>query len=133
MLRRSKAVGKAAALPAEWNPRTAKDASMPYFKLPLSGDVTQTINPWNWVFQPEGGQFGLINVNLGMSANPQLEQRILDDVGSYGRQLGRIGEALDVLLDHVKLDRLDARERAVIEDFRLQLAQVKRVKEQAGK
>ena len=105
---------------------------MPYFKLPLSGDVTQTINPWNWFLQNEGGQFGLINVNLGMSANPQLEQRILDDVGSYGRQLGRIGEALEVLLDHVKLDRLDAKERAALEDFRLQLAQVKRVKEQHG-
>ena len=105
---------------------------MPYFKLPLSGDVTQTINPWNWVFQSEGGQFSLISVNLGMSANPQLEQRILDDVGSYGRQLGRIGEALEVLLDHVKLDRLDAKERTAIEDFRLQLAQVKRVKAQHG-
>ncbi|MDB5857339.1 MAG: hypothetical protein JWQ76_1028 [Ramlibacter sp.] len=132
MLRQSSAAGKSQALSAQWNPRNAKDESMPYFKLPLSGDVTQTINPWNWFLQSEGGQFGLINVNLGMSANPGLEQRILDDVGSYGRQLGRIGEALDVLLDHVKLDRLDARERTVIEDFRLQLAQVKRLKEQHG-
>jgi hypothetical protein len=103
---------------------------MPDFKLPLSGDVVQAINPWNWFFKSEGGQFGLVNINLGKSADPQLEQRILDDVGSYGRQLGRIGEALDVLLDHVKLDRLDAKERGAIEDFRLQLAQVTRLKEQ---
>jgi len=103
---------------------------MPYFKLPLSGDVVQAINPWNWFFKSEGGQFGLVNINLGKSADPALEQRILDDVGSYGRQLGRIGEALEVLLDHVKLDRLDAKERGAIEDFRLQLAQVTRLKEQ---
>lgn len=106
---------------------------MPDFKLPLSGDVIQAINPWNWFFNSEGGQFGLININLGKSGDPELEQRILDDVGSYGRQLGRIGEALEVLLDNVKLDRLDAKEREAIEDFRLQLAQVKRLKKQHGR
>jgi hypothetical protein len=105
---------------------------MPDFKLPLSGDVIQAINPWNWVFQPQG-QFGLVNINLGKSADPQLEQRILDDVGSYGRQLGRIGDALEVLLNHVKLDRLDAGERQALEDFRLQLAQVQRLKDQKGR
>lgn len=105
---------------------------MPDFKLPLSGDVTQAINPWSWVYRSVGGQFGLININLGQSANPQLEERILDEVGSYGRQLGRIGEALEVLLDHAKLDRLGAHEREVLQDLRLQLAQVKRVKQQHG-
>ena len=106
---------------------------MPYLKLPLSGDVIQAINPWNWFFKSEGGQFGLVNINLGKSPDPELEQRILDDVGSYGRQLGRIGEVLEVLLAHVKLDRLDAKERAAIADFTLQLAQVKRLKEQHGR
>ena len=33
---------------------------MPDFKLPLSGDVVQAINPWNWFFRSEGGQFGLV-------------------------------------------------------------------------
>ncbi|GAC1604983.1 MAG: hypothetical protein NVS3B2_11040 [Ramlibacter sp.] len=106
---------------------------MPEFKLPLSGDVVQAINPWNWFFKSQGGQFGLVNINLGKSADPQLEQRILDDVGSYGRQLGRIGDAIEVMLAHLKLDRLDAKERAVLEDLRLQLAQVKRLKEQHGR
>lgn len=103
---------------------------MPDFKLPLSGDIVQAINPWNWFFRSDGGQFGLVNVNLGKSADPALEQKILDDVGSYGRQLGRLGEAMEVLLDQVKLERLDARERAVLEDFRLQMAQVQRLKAQ---
>ncbi len=102
---------------------------MPDFKLPLSGDVVQAINPWNWVFQPQNTQFGLININLGKSASPALEQRILDEVGSYGRQLGRIGDALEVLLDNIKLEKLDAGEKKAIEEFRFQLEQVKRVKE----
>ncbi len=106
---------------------------MPDFKLPLSGDVMQAINPWNWFFKSEGGQFGIVNINLGKSANPELEQRILDDVGSYGRQIGRLGDAMEVLLKHVKLDKLDANERGVLEDLRLQLAQVKRLKEQGAK
>jgi hypothetical protein len=122
-----------AASQAEWNSRVTKGGPMPDFKLPLAGDVIQAINPWNWFFKSEGGQFGLININLGKSGDPELEQRILDDVGSYGRQLGRIGEALEVLLDNVKLDRLDAKERDAIEDFRLQLAQVKRLKKQHGR
>jgi len=106
---------------------------MPDFKLALSGDVVQAINPWNWFFRSDGGQFGLVNINLGKSADPALEQKILDDVGSYGRQLGRLGEALEVLLDHVKLERLDAKQRAVLEDFRLQMAQVQRLKAQHGR
>ena len=106
---------------------------MPDFKLPLSGDLVQAINPWNWVFRPVGGQFGLVNINLGKSADPDLEQRILDDVGSYGRQMGRLGEALEVLLAHVKLEGLDPKEHAVLDDFRMQMAQVKRLKVQHGR
>ena len=100
------------------------------YKYPLSGDVTQAINPWNWIFSPRGGQFGIVNINVGQSADPGLEEEILDEVGSYGRQLGRIGDALAVLLDNLKLEKLDAAERKAIEDFRFQLEQVRRVKEQ---
>jgi len=60
----------------------------PDFRFPLSGNVDQTINPWTWFFRGIN-QFGLININLGSSADPDLEQQILEDVGSYGRQIGR--------------------------------------------
>ena len=33
---------------------------MPVFKLPLSGDVVQSIYPS--FFSPAGGQFGLVNI-----------------------------------------------------------------------
>ena len=60
----------------------------------------QAINPWT--FYQQGGQFGLININLGQTPRPDIEQAVLDEVGSYGRQLGRIGDALEVLIRHLK-------------------------------
>jgi hypothetical protein len=73
---------------------------MPVFRLPLSGNVTQSILPWNWIFNPSGGQFGLVNIALGQSSNPAVEEEVLSDVASYGKQLGRIEDALSVLLAH---------------------------------
>lgn len=67
---------------------------MPDVRLPLSGAVTQSINPWKWYIRSVGGQIGLLKINVGKSADPELEQRIFDEVGSYGGQLGRISYAL---------------------------------------
>lgn len=103
---------------------------MPNLHLPLSGDVSQTINPWTWFVKTVGSQFGLININLGKSSDPALEEQILDEVGTYGRQLGQMGDALEVLLDHVKLDDLTPDERKAITAFRYQLDEVNRLKEQ---
>ena len=71
---------------------------MPTFKLPLSGDVVQSINPFTAFMT--GGQFGLVNINMGQSSEPEVEQEVLSDVATYGKQLGRIGDALIVLLAH---------------------------------
>lgn len=101
-------------------------------RLPFTGDVSQAINPWTWGFRSDGLQVGFLNVNLGKSADPQLEQRILDDVGSYGRQLGRMAEALEVVLDRVKLDGLQPGEAEALQAFRCQLAEVKRLKRKYG-
>ena len=73
---------------------------MPTFKLPLSGDVVQSINPFTAFMT--GGQFGLVNINMGQSSEPKVEEEVLSDVASYGKQLGRIGDALMVLLAHFK-------------------------------
>ena len=100
----------------------------PNFRLPLSGNVDQTINPWTWFFRGIT-QFGFININLGQSADPDLEQEILDDVGSYGRQIGQISDALDVLLRHVRPEGLSQHDRDALTDFRLQLEEVNRLKE----
>ena len=33
------------------------------FSMPLSGDVTQAINPWTWTFGSATSQLGLVNIN----------------------------------------------------------------------
>jgi hypothetical protein len=75
---------------------------MPMFRLPLklpfSGDVTQSILPWTWLFNPVGSQVGLVNIEMGRSANPEVEQEVLKEVASYGRQLGRLEDALLALV-----------------------------------
>lgn len=71
---------------------------MPVFKLPLSGDVVQSINPFAAFMT--GGQLGLVNITLGQSSDPAVEADVLSDVATYGKQLGRIGDALIVLLAH---------------------------------
>ena len=73
---------------------------MATFKMPLSGDVVQSINPFTAFFSPVGSQFSVVNINLGQSSDPDVEREVLSDVGTYGRQIGRIGDALIVLLAH---------------------------------
>jgi hypothetical protein len=68
------------------------------FNMPLSGNVTQSILPWNWVFDPQNSQFSLFNVYLGQSSNPAVEREALD-VASYGKQLGRIEDVLMILVE----------------------------------
>ena len=72
---------------------------MPVFRLPLSGNVTQSILPWTWNFNSVGGQIGLVNIDLGQSSEPKIEAEVMTDVASYGKQLGRIEDALVALLD----------------------------------
>ncbi|HEY0267070.1 MAG TPA: hypothetical protein VGC16_09980, partial [Rhizomicrobium sp.] len=80
------------------------------FQLSLAPEkLWQAINPWT--FYQQGAQFGLVNIDLGQTERPDIEQAVLDRVGSYGRQLGHIGEALEVLLAHVKLDDLTQAEQ----------------------
>jgi len=73
---------------------------MPTFKLPLSGDVVQSISPWTAFMSPIGSQVGLVNITVGQSSEPAVEADVLSDVAGYGKQLGRIGDALVVLLAH---------------------------------
>jgi len=101
---------------------------MSVFRLPLSGSVTQTINPLNWLQYLFGNQFGFINVDVGKSSDPELEQEILSDVGSYGRQLGQMSDALQVLLRHVRLENLSADERRALQAFHYQAEEIERLK-----
>jgi hypothetical protein len=87
--------------------------------------LRQVINPWQFF---QGAQYGLFNIELGQTQHPETEQAILDEVGSYGRQIGRMGDALEVLLNHLKRSKLTDTEKEVIAVFEGQLAQVRSIK-----
>jgi hypothetical protein len=104
---------------------------MPSVNLPLSGAVSQAFKAWTSMFSAFGSQIGLINVNVGTSSNPAIEEEILSDVGSYGRQLGRIADAMIVLLRCLPPE-LPEDERRAITDLKSMLNEIANVKEKHG-
>ena len=82
---------------------------------PLSGDVNQSILPWTWMTHATG-QWGLVNINLGRTPDPEGERRILEQAGSYGHQLGRLSEAQQAVIDVLLKDADGALDRAKLTD-----------------
>jgi hypothetical protein len=97
------------------------------FQISLAPDqLWQAINPWT--LNQQGAQFGLINIDLGDAGASDLERKLLDRVGSYGHQLGRLGDAMEVILKHVKLGDLKPEEQDALDILKGQLASVRQVK-----
>lgn len=44
--------------------------------------------------------FNLFQVNVGATSNAKVEQAALEKVGCYGKQIGRLAEALEVVIHH---------------------------------
>jgi len=58
-------------------------------------NLTQAILPgWN---------FSLFSVNMGQSSDDAVEKAAIQNVGSYGKQIGHLADALEVVIDHFKL------------------------------
>ena len=109
---------------------------MPVFKLPLSGDVVQSINPWTSLFSPSVANMasGTVNINLGQSSEPKVEAEVLSDVASYGKQLGQIGDALIVLLKYLpEHPPLNHEDKAAIEALKKLLDEIADKKERHGR
>jgi hypothetical protein len=101
---------------------------MQEFKLSLAPEqLWQAINPWS--FYQQGAQFGLINVSLGQTPHPEIERRVLEDVGSYGRQIGRIGDALEVIVKRLDRSGMSRDEKDALDILLGQLAEVRKAKE----
>jgi hypothetical protein len=96
-------------------------------QLPYIGG-NQTIAPVTSWFSP------VVNVNLGYSAAPQIETEVLDEVGSYGKQLGRIGDVIELLLDKLepKLE-LEPKEADTVLALRGMLADIRKIKRRNGR
>ena len=65
------------------------DIWAPVLRAPFSGDVTQAISPR--VMSPE------------IKGVPEIEDKVQTEVASYGKQLGKILEALQVLAEEAKI------------------------------
>jgi hypothetical protein len=85
--------------------------------FPLSGNVTQAINPWAWWFKFTGNQVGFINVYEMQSSDSEQERKIVEEVASYGKQLGRIVEALSAVLRHERFTESHLDEEPAIKRF----------------
>jgi hypothetical protein len=96
---------------------------------PLSGPVNQFFDFMNSWFRNIGGQVGLVNITVGSTADPELEKRILEGVGTYGRQVGRISDALRVLVEQAeKNGNLKPPQKKALSDFISQVEQVDEIK-----
>jgi hypothetical protein len=113
-------------------PLTINRSAMPVIASgdrPFDLSNTQNINPWTWVANLAHSQFSFFTVNLGRSSAPEVEADILEDVGSYGRQLGRISDVLEILVKRLPRESLNEDELAAVEDFSSQMREIKRIKE----
>jgi len=98
-------------------------------KFPLSGNVVQSI--WTAFMSPFNNQVGLVNINLGKSSAPEVEQQVLEQVGSYGKQLGRIGDVLTVLMKHFHpAEPLSEPEQEALIALKLMLKDIADIKEE---
>jgi len=86
-------------------------------------NLTQPILP-NW-------SFNLFNVNLGASSNAAVEQEALEKVGSYGRQIGHLAEALELIVGRLKLlesKDLSQQEKDVLQVFLGDVSAIRKIK-----
>jgi hypothetical protein len=95
-----------------------------YMPLQLApSSLTQPILP-NWSFH-------LFNVNLGASSNAAVEQEALEKVGSYGRQIGHLAEALELIVGKLNLlesKDLSQQEKDVLQVFLGGVAKIRQIK-----
>ncbi len=95
-----------------------------YLPMQLApSSLNQPILP-NW-------SFNLFNVNLGASSNAAVEQEALQSVGSYGKQIGHLAEALELLIGKLKLldsEDLSQSEKDTLRVFLGDVSAVRKIK-----
>jgi hypothetical protein len=96
-------------------------------------EVMQSINPvWSWWLNSMH-QVGFINISHTQTSKPKVEQQIVTKTASYGKQLGRIVEALNVLCvyHHQHMNGLQEEEKKALKALVELAAELAEVKAQA--
>lgn len=73
--------------------------------------------------------YSLFTVNMGTTANPDVEREVQEVVGTYGRQIGHIQEALEVLLRHVPMSKLSPAEKETLKVLKRDISSVRQIKQ----
>lgn len=95
--------------------------------------------PVQWVAAPQNlyqpiwsnWSINLCNVNVGISTNSSVEAQALQNIGSYGKQIGHLAEALEIVIAKLKLldDRsLSPDQRDALTIFLNDVASVRQLK-----
>jgi hypothetical protein len=79
-----------------------------------------------------GEQLGSININTTRAGDADLERRIVEQVASYGRQLGRILDAIDVLIRHDLAGELSPEDQRALERLESLRAEIMAAKERSA-
>lgn len=75
--------------------------------------------------------FNLFQVNLGATSNAKVEQAALEKVGSYGKQIGGLAEALEVVIHQLHLldsADLSCEDKDALQVFLGDVAAVRKIK-----
>jgi hypothetical protein len=96
---------------------------------PLSGPVNQAIQA---ALLHNLGQLGLINITTTAAGDAGLERRIVEQVASYGRQLGWLTDAVDALVRRQEGDTPDADDQEAFAHVHRLRRDVEELKERAA-
>jgi len=99
-------------------------------RAPLSGDVTQAID--TSLVRGIGNQLGFINIDTTAAGDPAVERRIVEEVASYGRQLGRLLDAVDVLIRRDTRGTLAPDDRRAIDELQTMRAEIDATKQRSA-
>jgi len=86
--------------------------------LPLQHDH---VGAPNWLNMP----IGLININYVASTDPRTEANIVTGKWGYGRQLGRIADALETLINELKNSHPEMQQNPAVQEFQQMAGEIK--------
>lgn len=92
---------------------------------PLSGNVTETFSMfWKDAIQ----QLGFINITNTSNGDSDLEMKIIQSEASYGRQLGRMMEAMEIAIKKLDRAKLNQEEKDALDEFTIMARRIRQIK-----
>jgi hypothetical protein len=85
-------------------------------KVAYSSSSPDIFGPFFKYWTTSSGQYGLVNIRYGESSNAQVEQEIVENVAGYGKQIGRVLDAVVVLANYLGIkDESLLKDKAILD------------------